>query len=150
MFFLLLILWYVHDVEMAFYTEDECNAFYGTDQTVFPAFMNPDEGIGAYEPLICRTLVSYEFVTTLFKLKRFFLKNSIIQEFFFFFVSTVQFLEYHSKAKYRGVPGMRFELDIGSPINIKNCFCREEDECPPKGAIDLFRCNGMQAKCYRF
>lgn len=46
--------------EMAFYEEDECNAFYGTDQTIFPAFMNPDEGVGAYEPLICRTLVSIE------------------------------------------------------------------------------------------
>lgn len=88
----------MHDVEMAFYTEDECNAFYGTDQTVFPAFMNPDEGIGAYEPLICRTLVSYEFVTTLFKLKRFFLKNSIIQEFFFFrFYGTVFGISFKSQ-----------------------------------------------------
>lgn len=43
--------------EMGFYEEDECNAYYGTDQTVFPAFMNPDEGVGAFEPLICRTLV---------------------------------------------------------------------------------------------
>lgn len=44
--------------EMSIYEEDECNQYYGTDQTVFPAFMNPDEGIGAFEPMICRTLVS--------------------------------------------------------------------------------------------
>lgn len=43
---------------MGYYEEDECNAYYGTDQTVFPAFMNPEDGIGAFEPLICRTLVS--------------------------------------------------------------------------------------------
>lgn len=47
--------------EMGFYEEDECNAYYGTDQTVFPAFMKPEEGVGAFEPLICRTLVSQTF-----------------------------------------------------------------------------------------
>lgn len=53
---------YVRCTEMGIYEEDECNAFYGTDQTVFPAFMNPDDGIGAYEPMICRTLVSTKII----------------------------------------------------------------------------------------
>lgn len=50
---------------MGIYEEDECNKFYGTDQTVFPAFMNPDDGIGAYEPMICRTLVSRKNIYSL-------------------------------------------------------------------------------------
>lgn len=42
------------------------------------------------------------------------------------------------------MPGLRFELDLSSPINTKYaCFCRDEDYCPPHGAIDLFRCNGI-------
>lgn len=53
-------------------------------------------------------------------------------------------MEYVRKEKYRGLPGLRFELDMGSPINIKECFCRDEEYCPPKGAMDLFRCNGKQ------
>lgn len=36
-----------------------------------------------------------------------------------------------------------FELDMGDDINVKQCFCRDEDTCPPKGTIDLFRCSGI-------
>lgn len=31
-------------LEMNFYEEDECNTFVGTDSTVFPAYMNKDDG----------------------------------------------------------------------------------------------------------
>lgn len=33
-------------------------------------------------------------------------------------------------------------MDLGEDINIKQCFCRDEDTCPPKGTIDLFKCSG--------
>lgn len=33
-------------------------------------------------------------------------------------------------------------MDMGEDINVKKCFCRDEDTCPPKGTIDLFRCSG--------
>lgn len=33
-------------------------------------------------------------------------------------------------------------MDMGEDINIKQCFCRDEDTCPPKGTIDLFKCSG--------
>lgn len=32
---------------------------------------------------------------------------------------------------------------MGEKINEKQCFCRSDDECPPKGTIDLFTCSGM-------
>lgn len=32
--------------------------------------------------------------------------------------------------------------NTGNDVNGKSCFCRDVDECPPKGTIDLFRCNG--------
>lgn len=32
---------------------------------------------------------------------------------------------------------------MGEAINEKQCFCRSEDECPPKGTIDLYKCSGM-------
>lgn len=34
-------------------------------------------------------------------------------------------------------------MDMGEAINEKKCFCRSEDECPPKGTIDLYKCSGM-------
>lgn len=45
--------------------------------------------------------------------------------------------------KYRGLPAVRYELNLGEDINVKKCFCREEDTCPPKGTIDLYRCTGV-------
>lgn len=50
---------------------------------------------------------------------------------------------YVSKTKYNGIPVSIFELDMGSDMNIKKCFCRDEDTCPPRGTIDLFRCGGL-------
>lgn len=60
--------------EMSIYDDDECNKYYGTDQTVFPAFMNPDDGVGAFEPIICRTLVRKAAKAAF--LLNFFLSNS--------------------------------------------------------------------------
>lgn len=50
---------------------------------------------------------------------------------------------YRSKTKYNGIPVLIYEMDMGEDINIKKCFCREEDQCPPKGTIDLFKCGGV-------
>lgn len=49
---------------------------------------------------------------------------------------------YRSKTKYNGIPVGRFEMDISEPMNSKQCYCRSEDECPPKGTFDLFKCSG--------
>lgn len=51
---------------------------------------------------------------------------------------------YVSKAEYNGIPLLRYELDLGNPINHKDCFCRDMEEkiCPPKGTFDLFKCAG--------
>lgn len=48
-----------------------------------------------------------------------------------------------NKTKYAGIPVFRYELDMGEDLNIKQCFCRDENTCPPKGTIDLFRCGGV-------
>lgn len=34
-------------------------------------------------------------------------------------------------------------MSMADEINLDPCFCREEDYCPPRGAIDLFRCGGL-------
>lgn len=38
------------------------------------------------------------------------------------------------KSEYMGVETDEFAVDIGSPENSKQCFCREEDDCTKKGA----------------
>lgn len=41
---------------------------------------------------------------------------------------------YGGKSKYMGVPTASFDIDIGSPENDKECFCRDPpDDCPRKG-----------------
>lgn len=47
------------------------------------------------------------------------------------------------KTKQFGLPVYRYELDMGADLNVKYCFCRDEDTCPAKGTIDLFRCSGI-------
>lgn len=52
-------------------------------------------------------------------------------------------LTFQQKTKKAGLPAYLFELNIGEDLNVKQCFCRTEEECPPKGTIDLFRCTGV-------
>lgn len=44
-----------------------------------------------------------------------------------------------------GVKTAEFAIDIGSPENTKECFCRDLDECPKKGEkesfLTIFRAN---------
>lgn len=47
------------------------------------------------------------------------------------------------KTKQSGLPVYHFELDMGEDLNVKECFCRDENTCPPRGTIDLFRCTGI-------
>lgn len=52
-------------------------------------------------------------------------------------------IAYVGRTKYNGIPVSLYELDLGADINVKQCFCRDEDTCPPKGTFDLFRCGGV-------
>lgn len=47
------------------------------------------------------------------------------------------------QTNYEGLPTYIFESDFGEDINVKNCYCRNEHSCPPKGTFDLFRCTGV-------
>lgn len=88
---------------------DECNQYIGTDTTIIPALMTPDEQIWGYDPSICRSIGA----------------------------------SYQSKTTYKRIPVAVYEMDLSEDINVKPCFCRDEDTCPPKGTFDLFRCVGV-------
>lgn len=50
-------------------------------------------------------------------------------------------LQFAQDSTYEDVKTSRFELEI--PGNgPKNCYCRDEDSCPPKGTMDLSICKG--------
>lgn len=49
----------------------------------------------------------------------------------------------NTKTKQKGIPVYVYELDIGHEINTKKCFCRDENTCPARGALDLYRCMGL-------
>lgn len=52
---------------------------------------------------------------------------------------------FERKTKYRGIPVHMFTYDLGDIANTESerCYCRNEDECPLKGTIDLFPCLGV-------
>lgn len=40
---------------------------------------------------------------------------------------------YVGKSKYKGVKTAEFAIDISSPENAKECYCRDPDECTKQG-----------------
>lgn len=50
---------------------------------------------------------------------------------------------FRGRTKYNGIPVAYYDLDLNEEMNVKKCFCRDEDSCPPKGTFDLFRCSGV-------
>lgn len=46
---------------------------------------------------------------------------------------------YVGKSKYMGVRTAEFAIDISSPENTKECFCRDPDECTKIGKLTYIR-----------
>ncbi|KAM7360101.1 LOW QUALITY PROTEIN: sensory neuron membrane protein 1-like [Cochliomyia hominivorax] len=53
------ILLYQDEPEQDIWPGDECNELKGTDTTVFPPFLHPDEGLWTFTPEICRSLAAH-------------------------------------------------------------------------------------------
>lgn len=47
-----------------------------------------------------------------------------------------------SEGQYNGIPVWIYNMDFGADENIKQCYCREDGYCAPKGTFDMFRCTG--------
>lgn len=126
--------------EMSVWDEDECNQYVGTDQTIFPPYMDLNDGIWAYEPSNLKDLLYSNGETE-------YLIFSLFQG-----ICRSLGIEYTGKSsKYKGIPVKVFEMDIGSEVNNKECFCRDPpDECPKKGTFDLFKCVGAPCKLFIF
>lgn len=123
----------MHIQELNYYDEDECNAFVGTDSTVFPAYLPLDEG--------CFNIMHWFFykIFTIFK-------YHIFSALYAFEPAICRSLGLHftHKTRDKGLPVYVFEVDMSDESNAKSCFCRDEDTCPgPKGTIDLYRCMGI-------
>lgn len=48
--------------------------------------------------------------------------------------------DYKRKASFRGIDVHVFELKFENLVANKTCFCRDYEECPPKGTMNIFPC----------
>lgn len=96
-------------IEFDTWDGDECNAYKGTDATILPPLVTPEEGLYCLDPVVCR---SFRTAYT------------------------------NQRSTVKGIPVHIFELDLSDEANIKPCFCRTKNTCPPHGAFDLFSCTG--------
>lgn len=54
------------------------------------------------------------------------------------------YIPFEKKIYYKGISTHMFTYDLGDIQNEpeNRCYCREEDQCPLKGTMDLFPCVG--------
>lgn len=52
-------------------------------------------------------------------------------------------MTFPQKTKCNGIPVYIYEMNLSQEINAKQCFCRDEFNCPPKRTFDMFRCTGI-------
>lgn len=90
--------------------DEECNKIHGTDSTIFPPFMDKEQGLWTFQPGMCRSIPGI----------------------------------YQHPIKFRGMKGNHFTIGFGDIANTPElkCFCRDEENCPLKGTMDLFPCVG--------
>lgn len=134
---------------------DDCNRFIGTDSTIFPPFLKPEEGLWTYTPDICNPCRSLNnFLKTDFVSSQKWIGMSLKANFI-------------RKSSYAGLPSSIYGIDFGdfkvwmflsilfSDPKVtfvwfalqnqpeKHCFCHDPPNvCPPKGTIDLTPCVG--------
>jgi hypothetical protein len=48
--------------KLTVWSGDQCNNFMGTDSTIFPPFLTPNDTLGAFTPEICRCVPTDRFV----------------------------------------------------------------------------------------
>lgn len=116
-----------------FYSFVRSNSFIGTDTTIIPPLLVPEDGslpadissirnfgitfsfsfagIWSYDASLCRSMgITYANVQT----------------------------------NYNDIPVYVYDFDLSSEQNAKKCFCRDENTCPPNGTFDMFRCSGVR------
>lgn len=52
-------------------------------------------------------------------------------------------VEYQRPSKYAGIKTNRYTLSFDvNKFGPANCYCRDHEQCPPEGMLDLFPCVG--------
>lgn len=116
--------------------EDECNQFVGTDTTIIPPLIAPEKGNRRSKgekrlnfPSVLRLEINVNcpsFPT---------LVGEVLWGFDPSVCRSIGMSYANKKFKLNGIPIYVYDLDIDADINKKACFCRDEENCPPKGKL---------------
>lgn len=123
-----------HNSQLSVWDGDECNRLRGTDSTIFPPFLEREEGLWTFTPDICMSLRAHYVRESSFAGLPTSVYSLNLGDFQVKWMNGIVVYGY----KWHDILYWKKKDD-----ESRQCFCVDET-CPPRGTLDLLPCLGSR------